>query len=125
LTFPDVNAADAAIPAVATSRRTDQERSMHDPRPALPQVHAHGGCTCGEHDDDTPVLDARLIPHAIRHASIMGAMDSLRSGAALVLVAPHDPQPLLAQLRARYPEGIDVEYLQRGPDTWHIRLQRR
>lgn len=99
---------------------------MREPQAALPQIdaHPHGGCTCGEKDDDTPVLDARLIPHAIRHASIMGAMDSLRSGAALVLVAPHDPQPLLAQLRARYPEGIDVKYLQRGPDAWHIRLQR-
>jgi len=74
--------------------------------------------------EDAPVLDARAIPHAIRHAAIFGALDSLTSGGALVLVAPHDPQPLLAQARDRYPEGIAVEYLQSGPEAWHIRLQR-
>ena len=73
---------------------------------------------------DAPVLDARVIPHAIRHAAIFGALDSLPSGGALVLVAPHDPQPLLAQARDRYPEGVAVEYLQAGPEAWHIRLQR-
>lgn len=97
---------------------------MNEPQAALPQVHPNAGCSCGEVDDDTPVLDARLIPHAIRHAAIMGALDSLTSGAALVLVAPHDPQPLLAQARARYPEGLGVDYLRQGPDAWHIRLQR-
>ncbi len=70
------------------------------------------------------MLDARTIPHAIRHAAIFGALDSLPSGGALVLVAPHDPQPLLAQARDRYPEGITVEYLQQGPEAWHVRLQR-
>lgn len=100
---------------------------MHEPLATLPMAHAHtdSGCTCGEVDGhDDPVLDARAIPHAIRHAAIFGALDSLPSGGAIVLVAPHDPQPLLAQARARYPEGIGVEYLQRGPEAWHIRLQR-
>lgn len=92
---------------------------------ALPIIHAHSGCTCSDvvgHAD--PVLDARAIPHDIRHAAIFGALDSLSSGSALVLVAPHDPQPLLAQARARYPEGIGVTYLEQGPEAWHIRLQR-
>ncbi len=98
---------------------------MTDPLTTLPLAHSHGGCTCGEvQGHDAPVLDARTIPHAIRHAAIFGALDSLASGAALVLVAPHDPQPLLAQARDRYPEGVVVEYLQRGPEAWHIRLQR-
>ena len=91
----------------------------------LPLARAHTGCGCSERDGlSAPVLDARAIPHAIRHAAIFGALDSLGSGSALVLVAPHDPQPLLAQARGRYPEGIGVEYLQSGPDAWHIRLQR-
>jgi hypothetical protein len=28
--------------------------------------HAGGGCACGEHDEQLPELDARVIPHAIR-----------------------------------------------------------
>ena len=98
---------------------------MIEPVTTLPLAHAHTGCTCGEaRAQDAPVLDARAIPHAIRHAAIFGALDSLPSGGALVLVAPHDPQPLLAQARDRYPEGVVVEYLQSGPEAWHIRLQR-
>lgn len=97
---------------------------MPEHLPTLPHVHGHAGCTCGETDGPAPLLDVRTIPHSIRHAAIFGALDSLASGSALVLVAPHDPQPLLAQARARYPEGLVVDYLQRGPEAWHLRLQR-
>lgn len=97
---------------------------MSDAQASLPMAHAHAGCDCADEDQDAPVLDARVIPHAIRHAAVFGALDSLPSGSAMVLVAPHDPQPLLAQARARYPEGVGIEYLQRGPDAWRIRLQR-
>ena len=46
------------------------------------------------------------------------------SAAAMVLIAPHDPLPLLDQARSRYPDGLTVEYLQSGPDAWHLRLAR-
>lgn len=98
---------------------------MNEPGVTIPVTAAHTGCNCGHseaHSD--PVLDARLIPHAVRHAAIFGALDSLGHGSALVLIAPHDPLPLLAQARERYSEGIAVEYLQSGPDAWHIRLSR-
>lgn len=86
---------------------------------------AHAHCTCHEaQEHEDPVLDARLIPHAVRHAAIFGALDSLHAGQALVLVAPHDPQPLLAQARMRYSGDLRVEYLQQGPDAWHLRLGR-
>ena len=98
---------------------------MPEARATLPQVQPHAGCACGETNDHTPILDARVIPHAIRHAAVLGALDSLHAGKALVLVTPHDPLPLLAQARARYPEGLGVGYLQAGPDAWHIRLERR
>ena len=71
-----------------------------------------------------PELDARAIPHAIRHASIFGALDSLQAGAGMVLVAPHDPLPLLDQARARYGESVSVDYLQRGPDAWRLQFTR-
>lgn len=92
---------------------------------SLPIAHGHSDCACSEvEEQDAPVLDARVIPHAIRHAAVFGALDSLPSGSALVLVAPHDPLPLLAQARARYAEGLGIDYLQRGPEAWRIRLQR-
>lgn len=90
------------------------------------QAGDEDGHTCGCHDteDAVPELDAREIPHAIRHATIFGALDAVRPGSALVLVAPHDPLPLLAQLEQRQPGAFEVSYLERGPEAWRLRLAR-
>lgn len=84
-----------------------------------------GGCSCGEVDGpELPELDARSVPHAIRHATIFGALDSVRSGGGLVLVAPHDPLPLLRQIEGREPGAFAVDYLERGPEAWRLRFIR-
>lgn len=85
-----------------------------------------GGCACGEIDAaGFPELDARAIPHAIRHDAILGALDGIAPGDGLVLVAPHDPLGLLAQLEQRVPDTFEVEYLQRGPEAWRLSLTRK
>ena len=96
---------------------------MSDQPSSLPLAGSHT-CGCGEHAHGLPELDARGIPHAIRHATIFGALDSLAPGAGLILVAPHDPLPLLDQARARYSGALEVEYLQRGPEAWKLQLTR-
>ncbi len=89
------------------------------PDPATAPVP--GTCGCGGHDDASlPVLDARVIPHAIRHATIFGALDSVGPGSGLVLLAPHDPVPLLAQVEQRWPGRFTLEYLERGPVDWRL-----
>lgn len=90
----------------------------------LPITEVQPGCACG-HDHGEPELDARAIPHAIRHGAIFGALASLPSGSALILVAPHDPVPLLDQIRERVGDAIEVSYLQRGPEDWRLRLAMR
>ena len=89
----------------------------------LPLAGAHR-CTCGEHAAELPELDARSIPHAIRHAAIFGALDSLAPGTGMVLVAPHDPLPLIDQARTRYGDTIGIDYLQRGPDAWRLQFSK-
>ncbi|NKY40496.1 DUF2249 domain-containing protein [Cellulomonas septica] len=79
-------------------------------------------CGCGGHDDADPVLDVRTIPHAIRHATVFGAFEAIAPGKSLVLVAPHLPRPLLAQLAERAP--IESEVLVDGPDAWHVKITR-
>lgn len=83
--------------------------------------HSHS-CGCGETDADDPVLDVREVPHSIRHATVFGAFDAVPPGGALVLVAPHDPIPLLHQLNDRASGRLAVQYEQRGPDAWRLRL---
>ncbi|WP_310965069.1 DUF2249 domain-containing protein [Nocardioides terrisoli] len=90
---------------------------------AAPAGH---NCSCGEHDGPGyPELDARMVPHAIRHATIFGALDAVHPGGGLVLVAPHDPLPLLAQIEQRQPSVFEVSYLERGPEAWRLQLVRR
>lgn len=84
-------------------------------------------CGCGRGGghcrDDVPELDARVIPHPVRHAAVLGAIGSLEPGQSLVLVAPHDPKPLLRAVRETL-GAFDVAYLQEGPDAWRLLLTR-
>lgn len=92
---------------------------------AAPAVGGCGGsCTCGAGVDETPVLDVRTIPHVIRHATVHGALGGLPPGTSLVLVAPHDPLPLLRELDDRHPGEFEVGYDRQGPEAWHVRLTR-
>jgi uncharacterized protein (DUF2249 family) len=89
-------------------------------------VGCAGTCGCGETDPaGLPELDARAIPHAIRHAAIFGALDSVAPGSGLVLVAPHDPLGLLDQLQDRAPGAFDVAYVERGPEAWRLSFVRK
>jgi uncharacterized protein (DUF2249 family) len=90
-------------------------------------AHADGhSCGCAEVDGPGyPELDARAIPHAIRHATIFGALDAVRPGGGLVLIAPHDPLPLLDQIERRTPELFAVDYLERGPQDWRLQFVHR
>ncbi len=86
------------------------------------QTTTASSCTCGHHAEEDLVLDVRPIPHAIRHATVFGAFDAIPVGGSLVLVAPHNPVPLLNQLAERSPIG--VEYLAEGPEEWRLRINR-
>ncbi|HEY5183313.1 MAG TPA: DUF2249 domain-containing protein [Actinomycetes bacterium] len=82
------------------------------------------GCSAVEASDHAPVLDVRNVPHAIRHATVFGAVGAVPVSGSLVLIAPHDPLPLLGQLEDREPGAFNVSYDQRGPDAWPVRLTR-
>jgi uncharacterized protein (DUF2249 family) len=90
--------------------------------PAAPQPVGGSSCGCGGHDEETPVLDVRAIPHAIRHATVFGAFDAIAPGASLVIVAPHAPLPMLRQLAERAP--IETTFLVEGPEEWHVQITR-
>lgn len=112
---------------------SEMEHAFVEARPAGVDQQADGGesgcgghsCACGEGDaEGYPVLDARAVPHAIRHATIFGALDAVAPDGGMVLVAPHDPLPLLDQIEARSPGRFEISYLQRGPEDWHLQFVR-
>lgn len=124
----------AADPGVSLADVVDElhhAQDAHRPTPAAvpAQEESHGcgsghACGCGESDEGVPELDVRNVPHAIRHATVFGAFDAVRPGASLVLVAPHNPLPLLHQLSERAGGGLEVRYLDEGPEAWRLLLTR-
>lgn len=98
---------------------SQQDVQIHTSAPAE-QGHA-AACGCA-HDEAVPVMDVRPIPHAVRHGAVFGALAATPPGSALVIIAPHDPLPLLAQLRERF--SIEVSYLQQAPEEHHVQLLR-
>jgi uncharacterized protein (DUF2249 family) len=60
-------------------------------------------------------FDARGVAKRFRHAAIFGALDALQPGETMRFVNDHDPLPLLDQLRARYGQGVAIQYQQRKP----------
>jgi uncharacterized protein (DUF2249 family) len=93
--------------------------------PAAGGCGAHA-CSCGESEQPGfPELDAREVPHAIRHATILGALEGVPPRGGMVLVAPHDPLPLLAQVEERFAGAFEVSYLERGPEAWKLVFLRR
>lgn len=92
---------------------------------AQSQAPASGGCACGGHDEPgLSELDTRVIPHAIRHATIFGALEGLAAGKGILLIANHKPLPLLTQLEQRSPGKFTVEFVEDGPELWKLSMIR-
>ena len=70
-----------------------------------------------------PELDVVQIPHEIRHGAIHGALSTRDIGQAMIIIAPHNPLPLLREVEAR-DDTFALEYLQEGPDVWRIKFTR-
>ena len=96
---------------------SQQDITIHTSAPA------EEGHSCGcAHDDSAPVLDVRPIPHAVRHGAVFGAFGATPPGSSLVIIAPHNPLPLIAQLQER--ASLEVSYLKEEPEEWHVQLKR-
>lgn len=122
------------LPVIAADPAQSLAGITHGMHELLGASHEHapaaGGCgghTCAcsaVEEQDDPVLDVREVPHAIRHATVFGAFDTVPTGSSLVLIAPHDPLPLLRQLTDRADGKLGVDYEERGPEAWRLRLTR-
>lgn len=113
------------VPALAADPGVSLAGLLEESHPPRPTTAGHA-CGCGEtHVDGEPELDARTVPHAIRHATVLGALAGVQAGGGLVLVAPHDPLPLLDEIEQRHPGVFEVGYLERGPEVWRLRFRRR
>lgn len=80
-------------------------------------------CKCNNQNPAEEALDVTTIPRPVRHAAILGALDSLPVEGTLLLQAPHMPNPLLAEM-AELEGSFDHEVVQDGPAEWLVRIRR-
>ena len=71
---------------------------------------------------DLTRFDMREIPCRVKHAQIFQRWAELPVGHHFVLINDHDPVPLWYQFAAQFPGVFDWEYLQRGPDEFHVKI---
>lgn len=69
-------------------------------------------------------IDVRAIPPRDRHTQIFATFRSLGAGESMEIVNDHDPRPLYAQFDAQAPAGFAWTYLEQGPDTWRVRIDK-
>lgn len=67
-------------------------------------------------------VDVRTIVPRERHPLIFNTFDALQPGEAFLLVNDHDPKPLYYQFSAERQGQFSWEYLERGPETWQVRV---
>lgn len=68
-------------------------------------------------------LDVRPVEPRVRYETIMDAYESLADGEIMYLTVDHDPQCMYYTLRAtRGDSSFAFDYLERGPDTWRVRV---
>lgn len=91
--------------------------------------NGHGGCGsgggCGGHEPVVPELDARTIHPEIRQSAIFGVLVGLPPEAAVTIVAPNDPSPIVAMLQERLPGEYAVTTTQGAAQEWRATFVRR
>jgi uncharacterized protein (DUF2249 family) len=69
-------------------------------------------------------VDVRRVVPRDRHPLIFSTFRALGVGEAMELVNDHDPKPLYFQFNAEAPGQFTWDYLERGPETWRVRIER-
>ena len=69
-------------------------------------------------------IDLCLLARSDRHPLVFDAFDRLAVGESFVIFNDHDPQPLRMQMEQMREGELEWNYIERGPDTFRVRLTR-
>jgi uncharacterized protein (DUF2249 family) len=71
-----------------------------------------------------PQLDVRAMRKPDKHPRIFERFDALEIGESFVLINNHDPKHLREEFETDHAGEFGLDYLQRGPERWEIRISR-
>jgi uncharacterized protein (DUF2249 family) len=63
-------------------------------------------------------------PPREKHITIMNAFDELKPGEVMQIVNDHYPRPLQYQFMIERTDQFIWEYLEEGPETWRIAIEK-
>lgn len=69
-------------------------------------------------------IDARTIPHEVRHARIISMVSALVPGEQVIVAASHLPQRLLNEIDIEVQGAFTFTVLADGPDLWRVAITR-
>ncbi len=70
------------------------------------------------------LLDVRTIEPRERHPLIFSTFDGLKVGEFFELKNDHAPRPLYYQFLHERADQFQWEYLEEGPEVWHVKITR-
>lgn len=65
-------------------------------------------------------IDVRTIAPMYRHQLIFETFEALQPGEAFAIVNDHDPKPLYYQFEAERTGTFTWNYVEKGPQVWHV-----
>jgi uncharacterized protein (DUF2249 family) len=113
-------------------------QSDHDPEPALHQYEAEESgsldwsyreegpddwilsVTKSSKTDATETFDARELPPAERHETILQSFQELAIGESLLLINDHDPKPLFYELGSIHGDTFEWEYQKQQKQEYRV-----
>jgi len=69
-------------------------------------------------------VNATEYPPHLKHKVIFETFEGLKTSEAMLLINDHDPRPLQFQFDATHPGHFSWEYLERGPETFRIKISK-
>lgn len=70
-------------------------------------------------------IDVRIIEPRDKHRVIFETFFALNSGEKMEIINDHDPRPLHYQLIAENDGEFGWEYLEEGPETWRVSIEKK
>ncbi|MBN8833453.1 MAG: iron-sulfur cluster repair di-iron protein [Niastella sp. SCN 39-18] len=71
------------------------------------------------------ILNVTLLEPRQKHPTIFARFDELAEGESLVIHNDHDPKPLYYQLLGERGNIFTWDYLESGPQWWHIKITKK
>ncbi|MBS4219527.1 DUF2249 domain-containing protein [Bacillus sp. FJAT-49711] len=72
----------------------------------------------------TETVKVTEYPPHLKHKVIFETFKKLTPSEAMLIVNDHDPVPLHFQFESMFPGEFDWEYIERGPETFQIKIER-